>query len=89
MALQKIATVPEFSTLFGLIASQERPLGAVSVRLTVPTKPFNEPMITLVLADEPTFEVGGERAVIVKSTKSKVAVVECDRVLLVPIMVRG
>jgi len=89
VALQKITVVPELGTLFGLIASQVRPVEAMSVRLTVPTKPFNEPMMTLELADEPTFEVAGERAVIMKSTKLKVAVAECDRELLVPVIVRA
>jgi len=50
VATQRIVAVPELRTLFGLIALQERPIGAMSVRLTVPTKPFNEPMITLELA---------------------------------------
>lgn len=88
-ALQRIVAVSETRTLFGLIASQEMPLGAMSVRLTVPTKPFNEPMITLELADEPTVEAAGECAVIVKSTKLKVAVAECDRDSLVPVIVRA
>jgi hypothetical protein len=72
-----------------LIASQARPVGARTVRLTVPTKAFNEPMMTLELAGEPAFEIAGELAVIAKSTKLKVAVAECDRELLVPFMVRA
>jgi len=60
----------------------------MSLRLIDPTKPFSEPMMISELADEPTFEVGGELAVIMKSTKLKVAPAECDKELLVPVMVR-
>ena len=65
-----------------------RPVATESVRRTVPTKPFNEPMIKLELTDEPTFEVAGERTAIVKSMKLNVAVAEFDRELLVPVMAR-
>ena len=87
-ALQRIRAVPELRTLFGVIASQGRPAGTESVRLTVPTKPFNEPMMKLELTDEPTFEVAGERAAIVKSMKLNIAVAECDRESLVPVIAR-
>lgn len=87
-ALQRIRAVPELRTLFGVIASQVRPVGTESVRLTVPTKPFNEPMMKLELTVEPTFEVAGGRAAIVKSMKLNVAVAECERELLVPVMAR-
>jgi hypothetical protein len=87
-AWQRIRAVPELGTLFGVIASQVRPVGTESVRLTVPTKPLNEPTMKLELTDEPTFEVAGELAAIVKSMKLNVAVAEFDRELLVPVMAR-
>jgi hypothetical protein len=87
--LQRIVAIPELRTLFGVIASQVRPAGATSVRLTVPRKPFTEPIMILELADERTFEVSEERTVMVKSTKLKITVAECDRKLLVPVIVRA
>ncbi len=85
--MQKITAVPEFKIFAGPIASQIRPGGTMSVRLIVPTKPFNEPMMTLELADDPTFEGAGDGAVMVKSLKLKVGVAECDRRLLSPVIV--
>ena len=81
--------IPELITLFGVIASQVRPAVATSVRLTVPAKPFTEPMMISELVDERTFAVSDELMVMVKSTKLKVTVAECDRRLLVPVIVRA
>jgi hypothetical protein len=55
----------------------------------VPTKPFKDPMIISELVGDPTFEVAGDGAVMVKSLKLNVAVVEWDRELVVPVMVRA
>jgi len=60
----------------------------VSVRLTVPVKPFTAETVIVDVADVPTVTAAGEVAVIVKSVTVKVAVVECERVPLVPVIVR-
>jgi len=60
----------------------------VSVRLTVPVKPFTAETVMVDVADVPTVTAAGEVAVIVKSVTVKVAVVECERVPLVPVIVR-
>jgi len=75
-------------TVRGLIAPQVRFAGTVSVRLTVPVKPFTAETVMVDVADVPTVTAAGEVAVIVKSVTVKVAVVECERVPLVPVIVR-
>jgi len=75
-------------TVRGLIAPQVRFAGTVSVRLTVPVKPFTAETVIVDVADVPTVAAAGEVAVIVKSVTVKVAVVECERVPLVPVIVR-
>ncbi len=75
-------------TVRGLIAPQVRFAGTVSVRLTVPVKPFTAETVIVDVADVPTVTPAGEVAVIVKSVTVKVAVVECERVPLVPVIVR-
>ncbi len=87
--MQKIVAVPELRTLFGLISSHMRCEGTTSLRFTVPTKPFNEPMLTLELADDPRFEGAGDEAVTEKSMKLKVVLVECDRDAVLPVMVKA
>jgi hypothetical protein len=61
-------------TLSGVIAPQVRPAGTVSVRATVPAKPFRAPTVIVDVAEEPALTAAGEVAAIVKSTKVKVAV---------------
>ncbi len=62
-------------TLAGLMAVQVRPVGrGVSERLTVPAKPFTAVTVIVETAEEPAFTAAGEVAVIVKSTKVKLAV---------------
>ncbi len=62
-------------TLAGLIAVQVRPEGSgVSDRATVPVKPLTAVTVMVETADEPAFTAAGEVAVMVKSTKVKVAV---------------
>ena len=75
--------------LLGVIAPQVRFAGTVSVNVTVPE---NEPIAATVIvevADVPAVTAAGEVAVILKSleVKTNVAVVECDRVPLVPVIV--
>jgi hypothetical protein len=61
-------------TLNGVIAPQVRPTGTVSVRATVPAKPFSAVTVIVDVAEEPAGTDAGEVAAMVKSTKLKVAV---------------
>ena len=72
--------------LDGVIAPQVRPLGTVSVRLTVPLNPFNAVTVMVEEAGTPTV-VLGEVAVRVKSVIVNVAVAVCTSVPLVPVIV--
>ncbi len=74
-------------TLRGLIAPQVKLAGTVSVRLTVPVNPLTAATVIVDVADVPTVTAAGEVAEIVKSVTVKVAVVECDSVPLVPVIV--
>jgi hypothetical protein len=76
-------------TLPGVMAPQVRLAGTVSVRVTVP---LNTPIAVTVIvdaADVPTVTAAGEVAVMEKSLllTVNVAVVECERVPLVPVIV--
>ena len=62
--------------------------GTVSVRLTVPVNPLTAVTVIVEVADTPALTAAGEVADIVRSVTVKVAVVECDRVPLVPVIVR-
>ncbi len=62
--------------------------GTVSVRLTVPANPLTAVTVIVEVADTPALTAAGEVAEIVKSVTVNVAVVECDRVPLVPVIVR-
>jgi len=77
-------------TLLGVIAPHERLVGTVSVRVTVPEKVPIAATVMVEVADVPAVTPAGEVAVILKSLwlKVKVALVECDRVPLVPVIVR-
>jgi hypothetical protein len=79
--------VPEFVTLVGVIAPQVRLAGTLSVRLTVPVKPLTAVTVIVEVAAVPAWTATGEVAAIVKSVTENVAVVECDSVPLVPVMV--
>ena len=85
--LQATVAVPELVTLVGVIAPQVKLAGTVSVRLTVPVKPLTAATVMVEVADVPAWTAAGEVAVIVKSVTVKVAVVECTRVPLVPVIV--
>ena len=71
----RVAT-PAATMLAGVIAPQVSPAGTASVKLTVPAKPFTATIVIVEVAEEPTATEEGEAAVIVKSTKLKVAVAE-------------
>ena len=85
--LHERVAVPEFVTLVGLIAPQVRFAGTVSVKDTVPVKPFTAVTVIVDVAEVPTWTAAGDVAVIAKSVTVKVAVVECERVPLVPVIV--
>ena len=68
--------VPEPPMLVGVMAPQVSPAGTVSVKLTVPAKPFSAAIVIVEAAEDPTVTVVGEVALIVKSTKLKLAVAE-------------
>jgi hypothetical protein len=86
--LQATVAVPEFVTLVGVIAPQVRLAGTVSVRDTVPVKPLTAATVMVEVAEVPAWTAAGEVAAIVKSVTVNVAVVEWDRVPLVPVIVR-
>ena len=66
--------MPEPVTLVGETAPQVRPLGTVSVRLTVPAKPLRAVIVIVEVADVLTKTAAGDEAAIVKSVTVKVAV---------------
>jgi hypothetical protein len=78
--------VPELVMLPGVIAPQVRPEGTVSVNDTVPVKPLTAATVIVEVRVEPLMPVG-EVAAIVKSVTVNVAVAECVRVPLVPVIV--
>ena len=65
--LHDTVAVPEFTTLLGVMAPQVSPAGGVSVRLTVPEKPFKPVTVIVDEAEEPAFTAAGLEAAIVKS----------------------
>jgi hypothetical protein len=85
--LHESVAVPELVTLVGVIAPQVKLAGTISVRLTVPVKPLTAATVIVELAETPALTEAGEVAATVKSVTMKVAVVECDSVPLVPVIV--
>jgi hypothetical protein len=79
--------VPELVTLVGDIAPQVSPDGTVSVRLTVPVKPFTAVIVIVEVAETPTVTATGDVEVIVKSVTVKIAVTVWVSVPLVPVIV--
>jgi len=73
--------------LLGAIVPHVRPVGVVSLRLTVPA-PFIEAMVMVEFAEEPALTGVGEDAVMLKSTKLKVAIAVWTSVPLVPVTLR-
>ena len=86
--MHETVAVPEPGTVFGLIIPQLRPTGAVSLRLTVPAKPFTAATVIVVIADTPALTAAGEVAVTVKSVTANVSIVEWDSAPLAPVIVR-
>ena len=78
--------VPEPVTLLGAIVPQVSPVGTVSVRVTVPAKPFCPVTVMVDVMEAPTVPEG-EVAARVKPTTANVAVAEWVRVPLVPVIV--
>ena len=87
MELHDTVAVPEPVTLRGVIAPQVKLAGTVSVRLTVPVNPLTADTVMVDVAEVPAWTAAGEVADIVKSVTVKVAVVEWERVPLVPVIV--
>src|SRR5216683_984408 len=85
--LQETVAVPELVTLRGLIAPQVKLAGTVSVRLTVPVNPLTAVTVIVEVAEVPTVTAAGDVAAMVKSVTVNVAVVECESVPLVPVIV--
>jgi hypothetical protein len=74
--VQARVAVPAPEMLDGVIAPHVSPAGTVSVKLTVPAKPFTAATVIVEDADDPAVTDGGEEALSVKSTKLNLAVVE-------------
>jgi hypothetical protein len=74
-------------TLVGEIAPQVRLAGTVSVRLTTPVKPLTAVTVIVEVAETPALTAAGDVAAIVKSVTVNIAVVECVRVPLIPVIV--
>jgi hypothetical protein len=85
--LQDTVAVPEFVRLVGVIAPQVKLAGTVSVKLTVPVNPLSAVTVIVEVAEVPTVTAAGDVAEMLKSRTVNVAVVECDNVPLVPVMV--
>ena len=63
-------------TLVGEIAPHVRPVGTVSVKETVPVKPFNAVTVIVEVADVFTVTAAGDVALMLKSVIVNVAVAE-------------
>ena len=85
--LQDRVAVPELVKLVGVIAPQVKFAGTVSVKLTVPVNPLIAVTVIVEVAETPALTAAGEVAEMLKSVTVKVAVVECESVPLVPVMV--
>src|SRR5229473_2201478 len=68
-------------------APQTKPAGTVSVRVLVPVNPLSPTTVMVDVADAVASTAAGELAAIVKSVSRNVAVAECERVPLVPVIV--
>ena len=81
--------VPEFVIVLGVMTPQVKPTGTMSVRVMVPEKPLSATAVMVEVAEAVASTAAGELAAIVKSVTLNTAVAECDRVPLVPVMVRA
>lgn len=88
MELHETVAVPEFVILVGDIPTQVKPVGTVSVSVTVPVNPFTALMVIVDVALWPESVAAGNVAVIVKplTWKTMFAVV-WDSEPLVPVTV--
>jgi len=84
LAVQETLDVPDPATLLGVIAPQVKPLGTVSLRVTVPEKWFTPVMVIVEEADRFTLTPVGDVAVVVKSWTITLTVTACDRLPLEP-----
>ena len=85
--LHDTVAVPELVILDGVIAPQVRFAGTVSVRVIVPVNPLTAVIVIVDVAEVPTVTAAGDVAAIVKSRTMNVAVVECERAPLAPVIV--
>ncbi len=86
--LHETVAVPEFVTLVGEIAPHDRLAGTVSVSETVPVNPLTADTVMVDVAETPALTAAGLVALIAKSVTVNVAVVLCERVPLVPVIVK-
>jgi hypothetical protein len=88
-ALQETVAVPDPVKVVGLIVPHVSPDGTLSVRETVPVKPFSDVIVMVEVADWPALTAAGVEAVTVKSAwfAVNVAIAEWVREPLVPVTV--
>ena len=82
-----MVAVPEPLTLLGVTEPQIRPEGIVSDIVIVPEKPLSAVVVIVDCPDDPGDTAVGEEALMVKSRKLKVDVVEWLSNPLVPVIV--
>jgi len=85
--LQDRLAFPFAATLLGVMGPQVRPLGIMSVKMTVPENPFNAVTAMVEFADEPMSTGGDGEAVRMKSLNLNMADAEWVRGPLVPVTV--
>jgi hypothetical protein len=88
LELHETVAVPELVMLVGVIAPQVKFAGAESVNATVPVKPLTADTVIVDVTETPALIAEGDVEAIVKSVIVKAAVAECERVPLVPVIVR-
>lgn len=86
--LQDTEAAPDAVMLDGKIGPQLRLAGRVSVRLTVPTKPFRKFTVIVEVAGTLASTAAGEVAAMLKSVTVTVVLAEWDSVPLAPAMPR-
>ena len=85
--MQEIVTLPEPLTPDGLSAPQVRPLGTLSVNMTVPAKWLTDETVTVEVADTVTLTAAGEDAPVVKSPNLNTAVALWTSGVFIPVIV--
>ena len=84
--VQETVAVPEPVRAGGLTGPQLRPVGTVSVSVTMPANWLIPVMVIVELGEPPTMAGAGGAAAIVKSWTTNVTVAECERLALVPVI---